>query len=256
MNLQRLTAHLQTLKAAELKQVASACGVTMYGTKSVLTERLTTHFAHLCDQVTGPRSSTVATLDDLLPSSVLSFDMGYRNLGFVQLTKDRHITAWQVLDLELTHFHASAMVPVVRQFVHDRIRPLMVPHQHIVIEQQRARSGGSHGIFEHTLRVNTVEALLWSTLSEIDPHCPMEPILRQPVDKLWQNDLDLTLHKKKAATALVKGWLEQGTVVCPDELVTMFMTAKKKDDLSDSLMQALAFYQWRENAIKYLVDFH
>ncbi|SAL99713.1 hypothetical protein [Absidia glauca] len=254
MILQRLTAHLQTLKAAELQQVASACGVTMYGTKSVVTERLTTHFANLYDQA-ARRGSSIATLDDLLPPSVLSFDMGYRNLGFVQLSKDRHIKAWQVLDLELTNFHASAMVPIVRQFVHDRIRPLMVPHLHIVIEQQRARSASSHGIFEHTLRVNTVEALLWSTLSEIEPHCPMEPILRQPVDKLWQDDLDLTLHKKKASVALVKGWLEQGTVVCPDELVTMFMTAKKKDDLSDSLMQALAFYRWRENAIKYLVAF-
>ncbi|KAI8339512.1 ribonuclease H-like domain-containing protein [Chlamydoabsidia padenii] len=248
MILQRVNAHLSTLKVVELKELARSCGVLMYGTKPILTGRLQTHFEHLYQQ-----STTMVDMDRLLPPSVLSFDMGYRNLAFVHLTRQKHITAWHVTDLELNQFHPSAMVPVVNRFVQQHICPLLPTHT--VIEQQRARSSSSHGIFEHTLRVNTIEALLWCTLAQVND-APMEPILRQPVDKLWLLDENLlTLNKKKASVVLVKDWLEQGKVTCPDDLVDMFMTTKKKDDLSDALMQALAFYQWRENAIKYLATF-
>ncbi|ORZ12629.1 ribonuclease H-like domain-containing protein [Absidia repens] len=289
MILQRIHSHLSTLKAVELKTLAQSCGVALSGTKPILFERLNTHFVQLYGQAaaaeavaTSTPTSSKLNFDRLLPSSVLSFDLGYRNLAFVQLTRQKNIKTWQVVDLELKTFHPSTMAPLVRKFVHENIQSLFPHIGHVVIEQQRARSGGSHGIFEHTLRVNTVEALLWCALDEINHNSkvtvPMEPILRQPVDKYWQEDLELawiTAHqlqqqttlteddstkkitnKKKAAVLLVNEWLEQQTPVsCPEDLVSMFLATKKKDDLSDCLLQAAAWYRWRENSIKYLVAF-
>ncbi|KAI8092930.1 ribonuclease H-like domain-containing protein [Halteromyces radiatus] len=264
----RVQAHLSTLKGSELKSLALSCGVTLTGTKATLVNRLGTHFEQLL-HLGKPTTTTTTTknivldVDRLLPSSVLSFDMGYRNLAFVQVSKERHIKAWQVVDLALENFHPSSMAPVVRQFVYDNIRPLS-PLEHILIEQQRARSNGSHGIFEHTLRVNTVEALLWCSLQECLTTTTMEPILRRPVDQLWQDGLESLwstnngsekkMNKKHASILLVQHWLDQQTVSCPDDLAHMFRLAKKKDDLSDCLMQALAWYQWRENAINYLTS--
>lgn len=62
-------------------------------------------------------------------------------------------------------------------------------------------------------------------------------------------------YKKRAAEGIVKHWLQTDSVVrCSPELKNMFGKEKKKDDLSDCLLQAVAWIEWRKRAVKEVTD--
>jgi hypothetical protein len=46
------------------------------------------------------------------------------------------------------------------------------------------------------------------------------------------------------STELVSNWLQQGIVTCPSEFTDAFYDAKKKDDMSDSLLIGKSFVDW------------
>ncbi|KAI9355732.1 hypothetical protein DFJ73DRAFT_824957 [Zopfochytrium polystomum] len=67
--------------------------------------------------------------------------------------------------------------------------------------------------------------------------------------------------KKRDAVKLVESWLDQckdgskeRRVEVPDELARMFLRESKRDDLSDALMMAVAWGDWRINSWNYAMD--
>lgn len=242
-----LTASLQANKVANLKTIATECGVVTGGTKPELINRLTTHFA-------APTQS----------SSILSFDLGYRNLAYCHLSEDKTVLDWARVDLDLPSFHPSVVAPIVRQFIEDRVLQNLKVSDRVLVEQQRARSNGSFSVLESTLRVNCVEAILWCGLYEgidkVKRTVDLTPVLRQNIDRAWKDELQVIIdehpqkfskiksnyyQKKQAGSLLVQKWLDTDTMItCSDHFKEMYAIEKKKDDLSDCLVQALTWYKW------------
>ncbi|KAI8647629.1 ribonuclease H-like domain-containing protein [Parasitella parasitica] len=241
---QALATSLRTRKVADLKDIATNCGVLTGGTKAVLVDRLTAHLA-------SPTQS----------SSILSFDLGYRNLAYCHLSANKTVLDWARVDLDLPSFHPSVVAPIVRKFIKDKVLQNLEVVDRVLVEQQRARTGGSSNVFEHTLRVNCVEAVLWCGLFEgIEMTkrntVKMNPTLRHCIDRVWRDDLQAVMaeapqkftkikvgqyQKKQAGAMLVQKWLDTDTVVtCPDHFKEMYALEKKKDDLSDCLQVILA----------------
>ncbi|KAI7865373.1 ribonuclease H-like domain-containing protein [Spinellus fusiger] len=243
---------LSLQKGAQLKDMAGNSGLAKSGTKPVLVDRLLQYYKGIVleNTVQGhyDRSRVVS-------ESVLSFDLGYRNLAFCHL-KGNDIVRWSRVDLALPSFHPSVTAPLVRQFVQQHLQPWIHEVQAVIIEQQRYRSGGAHTVLESTIRVNSIEAMLWYALGEMElpPTCSMEPVLRASVEATWAESMDLyvplcvanTLKKKKAGVMVVDGWLKDLVLNCPEDLWEQYDGEKKKDDMCDSLLQAKAWYQWRK----------
>lgn len=248
INTQALSTSLQAKRVADLKEIATNCGVIVSGKKSDLVQRLTAHCASA-----APR-----------PSSILSFDLGYRNLAYCHLSADKTVLDWARVDLDLPSFHPSVVAPIVRQFIQKRVLQKLEVADRVLVEQQRARSNGSFNVLETTIRVNCVEAILWSGLYEgidrINRPVDMTPVLRQNIDRAWKDEIQQVIEedlgslsklkssyeqKKRAGVYLVQKWLDTDAMVtCSDALKEMYATEKKKDDLSDCLVQALTWYKW------------
>ncbi|KAF7730096.1 hypothetical protein EC973_003042 [Apophysomyces ossiformis] len=226
--------------------MAMECGIATTGRKPEVAERLATHI-----QSMSP-----------IPASVISLDLGYRNLAFCHMDRQNCIHDWGRVDLELPDFHPSVMAPIVRAFVRQRLVPLLsYPVEAIVIERQRMRSGSSHAVLEHIIRVNYVEALLWCELTALKEKGDEYDFLnlvtmsRVAVERQWKDAMGPTKtyhERKKAGAAMVQRWLEQQTVVhCHEAVKTLFLKEKKKDDMADALMQALTWYECSRRTLHY-----
>ncbi|KAM0711972.1 hypothetical protein Q7P35_001342 [Cladosporium inversicolor] len=178
---------LSSLKAKSLQHIAFLTGVPSTGTKS-----------HILDQLHGslrharvPQGKT----------RILSVDMGIRNLAFcvIDLPANRYATneklrvqSWQRLDLlekmrpevatplikpALEHEHVAdapdsvanailknSFTPSVMSKVALQVAQDFLAHKPdiVLIERQRFRSGGGSAIQEWTVRVNTLESMLWA----------------------------------------------------------------------------------------------
>lgn len=154
----------------------------------------------------------------------------------------------------------------------------------ITLEQQRFRSMGGSGVFEWTLRVNSLESMLYAafaTLKQLDrwPGGRMEGVVARNVlefmavaqggeeaAKIWSK----TGHhdNKNIKKAIVGRMLQSGRGVRIDEdgqlgaVVKEYLEKwnargkrgkagseglKKLDDLADCLLQGIAFVSWQEN---------
>ncbi|KAK4517458.1 uncharacterized protein ATC70_000795 [Mucor velutinosus] len=245
INTHALSTSLQAKRVADLKEIATGCGVLTSGNKRDLVQRLTTHF-------TSPTPAS---------SSILSFDLGYRNLAYCHLDANKTVLDWARVDLDLPSFHPSVVAPIVRQFIKDRVMQSLEVADRVLVEKQRNRSNGSYNIPEGIIRVNCVEAILWSGLYEgidrINRQVNMTPVLRQNINRAWKDEIQqmidedphrlsklksLYSQKKLAGAYLVQHWLDTDTVItCSDTLKEMYAAEKKKDDLSDCLVQALTW---------------
>ncbi|KAI8064195.1 ribonuclease H-like domain-containing protein [Gongronella butleri] len=257
-------------RVSELKVLASSFGLIVGGTKPVLRDRV---FAHCDDFVRSVPAEVFDTLAQqpgkvdvpaivrqALRGHVLSVDLGYRNLAFTVVDFEGRVHAWRTVDLSMAApatYHPSEFVPIVQErLITPFLRPLLETREigMILIEQQRARTGGAPGVFEHTMRVNTVETILWSNLFALAPGTRKRAVPRRIVDNTWESALtEYPQHKKRAGNHLVSDWLANGSVTCANAAdKTRFDTAQKKDDLSDCLMQAMAWIQWQTNTLNFL----
>ncbi|KAI9013969.1 ribonuclease H-like domain-containing protein [Phycomyces nitens] len=247
---------LSAKKGRQLKEIMSHSGLATSGRKSELITRLQNHYDNI---ISNGDIQGQYVRQRALPSSVLSFDLGYRNLAFCHLDSNNTIRNWIRADLELPSFHPSITAPLVRQFIQTKIGPWIDKVGAVVVEQQRYRSGGAHSVLESTIRVNAIEAMIWYGLEEVRTAniIVMEPIQRGAVDKAWDEALEgLTddslrryYGKKKACVGLVNGLIDKQDIHCPDEILNSFRQEKKQDDLGDSLLQAMTWYKWRRFAL-------
>ncbi|KAI7882279.1 ribonuclease H-like protein [Lichtheimia hyalospora FSU 10163] len=277
--LSALDARLSILKAYELKDVAIRCGVATSGRKNELCDRIRHRFASAMKNITRHDQFEV---EHLVPTSVVSLDLGYRNLAHVHLRHDNTIIAWDRIDLDIpeeSSFHPSVSAPFVRRYIQSSLEPLLFSKNDnvgaVLVEQQRYREGGAAAVLETTIRVNCVEAMLWYALYDmVDRHdslrtIPLMAIQRQAVDRVWAPDWEKfitpslskskkskTYQKKQACSRLVEQWLQEDQVVkCRNtQIKDAFIQQGKKDDLSDCLLQAMTWYQWRRFMVDYIQD--
>lgn len=171
------------LSVAQLQSLASRCGISKTGPRAALTQRL---------------SDTLHNHKPLSPKTrVLSIDLGIRNLAFTLLSQPPSkskaskpvIHAWQRLELApaaakvvkvkldddepgksvkkapAQDFSPTALSAIALGLVKDHLLPLNPTH--VVIERQRFRSGGGAAVFEWTVRVNTLESMLYAVFATL-----------------------------------------------------------------------------------------
>ncbi|KAK0704825.1 mitochondrial resolvase Ydc2 [Lasiosphaeris hirsuta] len=166
------------LPAKVLQAIAFQCGLAQAGTRPVLAERIQT----------AAREFQPLTPD----ARILSIDMGLRNFAFSLLSPPKpppltqhpstnkptplaHLHAWKRIDLlrlsaaadsqASDDFTPSTMAARAVALVQSRFLPLAPTH--VLIERQRFRSGGASGVLEWTLRVNTLEAMLYAAFTTL-----------------------------------------------------------------------------------------
>lgn len=156
---------------------------------------------------------------------------------------------------------------------------------HILIERQRFRTGGHSAVQEWSLRVGMLEGMLYSTFQTLKEenllsNMSIEPMLPMRVNKYWFADQDVPAtgkQAKQAKIAIVSDMLR--AIGTPKATFSVSEDAKsvvesfgaknaggrtrvdkgvkalqKLDDMSDALLQGLAWLHWQENRVKLLTE--
>lgn len=154
----------------------------------------------------------------------------------------------------------------------------------VTLEQQRFRSMGGSGVYEWTLRVNSLESMLYAVFAALRalgrwPGGRVEGVVARnvlefmvlqekmagvDVAEIWGKDAD----NKKVKKAIVNRMLAAGEGVSVSAEVAPVAqeyldvwngkvrgkkkseSFKKLDDMADCLLQGIAFIQWQENKRK------
>lgn len=307
---------LSTQSLSQLRELALQCGINRSGTKTTLVSLI---------------GETLSQHQPLRPDArVLSIDLGIRNLAFSLLSppaagsvKPRSappkfpvVHAWRPLalvpgakevDVVSPDFSPASLAGITLSLVQNHLLPLKPTH--VLIERQRFRSGGGSGVYEWTVRVNSLEAMLYATFSTlkglghwdgvvvpVDPK-RVGPFLledRNPDDgdksKVAEEEVDTTVAKakksglrsarenKKRKIDLLGSWLARDEIplvgVEAEAMRRTFLekwspkeyrgklntkgskskakskgpavSIKKLDDVTDSLLQGIAWIRWEE----------
>jgi cruciform cutting endonuclease 1 len=159
------------LKLSELQELARTLGVSQTAPKPAL-------IARLQDCV---RNHSPPPAD----ARILSIDLGIRNLAYALLTPPRSpdapkptIHAWNRVDLRSLSalsidqeslppqdFSPAALSYLALNLVQIHLLPLNPTH--ILIEKQRFRSAGGSAVLEWTVRVNSLESMLYAIFATL-----------------------------------------------------------------------------------------
>ncbi|GAB7330127.1 hypothetical protein MBLNU13_g01806t1 [Cladosporium sp. NU13] len=202
---------LSSLKAKSLQHIAFLTGVPSAGTKPQILEQLHGSLQH----ARMPQGK----------ARILSVDMGIRNLAYcvIDVPANRyatdeklHVQSWRRLDL-LEKMRPEVATPLVKPSL-DRVADApdsvaqavlknsftpsimskvalqvaqdLLAHKPdiVLIERQRFRSGGGSAIQEWTVRVNTLESMLWACFetlkaSQVMPQSSVFPAVHEVAPK-------------------------------------------------------------------------
>lgn len=262
---------MQTKGIKELSTYLVACGLECSGNKPELVVRLA---AHLCDflevEIGAMSARKIQTLRMNPLPLLVSIDVGLRNLAYSCLDmRSGEILMWKrtPLDFSVPHYLPKDYASAVQRLVNSCLNVWTQDGEHIpivLIEQQRHRTFCNATMAESVFLVSIVEAQLHAML--LERNVPTLSIPPQRVAKHFGFPIG-NKEKKNACIRLINGWISNGVIhqeendamllpfstdklilTCPHNLKTMFYDEKKKDDLSDSLAQAIAYYQWQENS--------
>ncbi|KAB5582479.1 mitochondrial resolvase Ydc2 [Coniochaeta sp. 2T2.1] len=158
---------LSNLKLNQLQDLARTLGISQTAPKQALTSRLLDTLTH-----TNP----------LPPASrILSIDLGIRNLAYALLTpplslgSNPTVHAWNRVDLrtlssgdhegKYKDFTPPHLSTLALELVSKHLLPLQPSH--VLIEKQRFRSGGGSAVLEWTVRVNSLESMLYAIFATL-----------------------------------------------------------------------------------------
>jgi hypothetical protein len=214
----------------ELQSWAGSCGISSAGSKASILNKIGS-FYHQSRDI----------------DRVISIDMGTKNLAITVMASDFNVEQLKLVDLELpTKFDPQSFTKQIRSFMTQAVDPLLLlkGQTRCLIERQRCRTVGSRAIPESILRVNFVEILLHYHLKD----CAIS-ISPERVSSYY--GLSKGREKKAAAVRVATQLIEDGKVGVHGNLRQFYENSRKQDDLSDSLLQARAFFLWRHEAIKF-----
>jgi len=245
---------LQPLRAVELREISSRCGVSISGTKSLL-----------CDRIV----SSLETVPPILPKSLLSIDMGVRNFAMcllVPTTKGISVKKWQRIEIVEKDAPSTIFEPLQLSGLAYQICKKLVSMrpEYVLIERQRHRSGGASAILEWTLRVNTFEAMIhailhtlvqeskWSgSIESVHPKRVSDYWIRNRAEKLTSRELKVQkigivseMVNKRSSKIHFEG--------CAQETVQVFVGRPKGkvDDIADSFLQGITWIRWQQAKLR------
>ncbi len=157
--------------------------------------------------------------------------------------------------------HTSVLIPIHVMFetipqVKQSLEALPTADAY-VIEEQSHRYRSNQGFLAIGMELRCLEAMVYATLRELRGD-PVHSIPPQRVSNYFaigkspSNSKSPSNNKKTKAVRMVRDLVEskQATplgkeLLVSQELVEFFNSRKKKDDLSDCLLQALAVLDWK-----------
>lgn len=200
-----MTLRKSALTSKALQALLTRIGSASSGTKSTLLQRFKRDVTRECGN--HPQCANSASQSDIRSRTtrVVSIDMGIKNLAFCDaeisypastaksepnLNAMMKVLRWKKLDLvqdsgtrsghaapqdskgeakaaeeDVDHFSPSVLSKTAYKLIIEEI--LSVNPDVILIEKQRWRSGGGSAVQQWTLRVNTLEAMLWAVLETV-----------------------------------------------------------------------------------------
>lgn len=286
------TSPIKAYNAAQLRHVAKLVGAnSSAGTKT-----------DLANSILSVVRQVKENEDDKPAKSqrILSIDMGVANLAYCTFERSRHQVAslpivreWNRVSLvhnagsnskPATQFSAPNLAQTAVELVNDLVLSKSKESQpfHVLIERQRWRTMGGPRVLEWTIRVNTLEAMLWAILTSVQKQGPwrgqVHAIDPGRVSGWWLENSAKDGRKaskkymalKLAKVDLIRTWLKNNLHVvgdspdCEKILQALNLSAAdqrkgsraekienehtgKLDDLADCMLQGVTFLKWLKN---------
>lgn len=191
----------------------------------------------------GKKSELLLRLKDGFPrpkasdtiKSIISIDLGIKNCAIAHVQRPQGtLLNWQLYDVNTFGPTGSVkeMAKTGRVFYETAIGKIQSDKTVIVAEKQRHRSGGQPGVLESIFQSILLEMVI--AMLAGDRFISVEP---KSVAKYYNLPVGYR-EKKKAVIEHVK------SLKLPPEHEEFFKKQKKKDDLADAIMQALAVNAW------------
>lgn len=154
---------------------------------------------------------------------VLSIDVGIKNLAMCLLEDKKRIVFWEVS--QIPSEHSDGLFPILKRHLDER-KELLGVMDLVLIERQPDKNRKMKSVenFLHAYFVcNEIKTLLWDAKHKIPDVCG-------PGKKKYKQRKDTSIERCGL-------WIAENA----KEWVTFFETHKKKDDLADTVMQALSY---------------
>ena len=166
--------------------------------------------------------------------SILSFDVGIRNLAYCHI-QNNTIRSWGVLDLGVKMNSSTEAMTKALVTTLDDNKGEFDGATKVIIEKQPARNPKMRYIEGMICAYFYIKGVQQGDVNHIQAYSP-----KYKLGKNTHRGLSNYSERKKLGIRRSRVFLEQ-TADVNKNMTTVFDKSKKKDDLSDSLLQALSY---------------